>query len=234
MLFQFAGNAVDISGSVFLKVDFTKESAEGEINGKIDCNTTVAGLNGEGQITWYLSKSTQYLQGKVSVEVMSWGGGAGLEGGLFLGVNVPKAKAWVLQTGSEHFGVSDAILPSSLTGLYGYGQLSFSVQWYIFGGGIEIYAGIGAFTGITGSGVGSIITDSDPLMIIGSVGVYVHGEILGGLVSASAWGDLDLRVGALGLYFEGTFGLEGCVLWVICASVDVTAGLSPQDGFYLH
>ena len=32
---------------------------------------------------------------------------------------------------------------------------------------------------------------------------------------------------------EGTFGLEGCALWVICASVDVTAGFN-SSGFYLN
>jgi hypothetical protein len=50
----------------------------------------------------------------------------------------------------------------------------------------------------------------------------VYGEILGGLVSASAWANLSLR-GPAPTLFEGTFGLEGCVLWVLCASVSVTA-----------
>ena len=67
---------------------------------------------------------------------------------------------------------------------------------------------------------------------IGSCGIHVYGEILGGLVSASAWAQLSLR-GPFPLFFEGEFGLKGCVLWVICASVSVTAGLN-DNGFYLN
>jgi hypothetical protein len=66
---------------------------------------------------------------------------------------------------------------------------------------------------------------------VGACGINVHGEILGGLVSASAWADLSLR-GPVPTYFEGTFGLRGCVAWVLCASVDVTAGVN-SSGFYL-
>lgn len=234
MLLSMAGTAVDISGSAYLHVDYTRDSAEGDVLGRIDCNSALAGLAGEGQVTWYVDPLSQYFQGKVKMEVCSWIGSAGLEGGLFLGHNVPKAKAWVLYTGSDRFGVSDRLLPTTLTGLYGYGKVSFSVQWYVFGGGIEVYAGMGAFTE-TPSG-GSSLWNMSAIglpYVLGSAGVYVHGEILGGLVSASAWGDLDLR-GPLPIYYEGTFGLEGCVLWVICASVDVTAGISPSDGFYIH
>ena len=60
----------------------------------------------------------------------------------------------------------------------------------------------------------------NPLLpyVVGACGINVHGEILGGLVSASAWADLSLR-GPVPTYFEGTFGLKGCVAWVLCASV---------------
>lgn len=235
MLLSIEATAIDVSGSVTLSVDFTRLSAEGDVEARIDCNAVLAGLSGEGQITWYTDPTTQYFQGKMSMEICSWTGGLGLEGGLFIGHNVPKKKAWVLQTGSEHFGVSDSILPDTLTGIYGYGQLSFGVQWYIFGGGVEVYAGMGAFSE-SPSGLATLWSDFAGLgfpYIIGSLGLHVYGEILGGLVSASAWADLDLR-GPSPIYYEGTFGLEGCVLWVICASVDVTAGLSPSRGFYIE
>lgn len=234
MLLSVAASAVDISGSVSLSVDFTRNSAEGDVEARIDCNSVLAGLAGEGQVTWYTDPSTQYFQGKVSIEICSWTGGAGLEGGIFVGHNVPKAKAWVLQTGSEHFGVSEEILPAYLTGIYGYGQISFSVQYYIFGGGIELYAGMGAFTEVP-SELNSLWSDFTGIglpYVIGSLGIHVYGEILGGLVSASAWADLDMR-GPAPIYYEGTIGLEGCVLWVICGEVEITAGLSPSRGFYL-
>jgi hypothetical protein len=208
---------VEVSAAVHLFVDWQRGSAEGEVQGRIDCNSVVGGLEGEGQVTWYVDSSTQYLQGKLAMEICGWTGGAGLEGGLFLGNNVPRTRAWVLYEGGDRFGISDDILPQTLTGIYGYGQLKFGVNWYIFGGGVEIFLGVGLFGPVPN--------------IFGHCGVYVHGEILGGLVSASAWADLALR-GPVPLYFEGSLGLEGCVLWFLCASIEVTAGLN-SDGFYL-
>jgi len=220
LLLAVAGSAVDVSGSVFLAVDYTRKSAEGQVIGRIDCNSVVGGLEGEGQLTWYVDPQEQYVQGKVSIELCSWIGGLGLEGGLFVGHNVEQDKVWVLTSASEHFGIDRIIPTGKLTGLYGYGQLSAGIQLYVFGGGFEAYVGMGAFKTTT-------------LSIAGSGGLYVHGEILGGLVSASAWADLDLCGWPPALYFEGSFGLEGCVLWVICASVDVTAGFD-SDGLYMY
>jgi hypothetical protein len=174
----------------------------------------------------------QYLQGRMGIYVCSWVASGGLEGGFFLGHHVPKQLAWVLQPTNPHFGVSDAILPDYLTGLFGYGQLSFGVNWYVLGGGVDLYAGMGAFSD-TPPGLSGAWSDIVGLpYVIGSCGVYVHGEILGGLVSASAWANLSLR-GPIPTYFEGTFGLEGCVVWVLCASVDVTGGVN-SSGFYLY
>jgi hypothetical protein len=34
--------------------------------------------------------------------------------------------------------------------------------------------------------------------------------------------------------FEGTVGLEACVLWVICGSVDLSIGLNSAEGFYIR
>lgn len=223
LLLAVAGSAVDVSGSVFLAVDYTRASAEGQVIGRIDCNSVVGGLEGEGQLTWYVDPQEQYVQGKVSIELCSWIGGVGLEGGIFIGHNVEREKVWVLSSASEHFGIDRSIpATAKLTGLYGYGQLSAGIQLYVFGGGFKVYMGMGAF----------LPTPETPILTIaGSGGLYVHGEILGGLVSASAWADLDLY--GPPFYFEGSFGLEGCVLWVICASVDATAGFD-SDGFYIY
>ncbi|MFC2095805.1 hypothetical protein ACFLSW_05155 [Candidatus Bipolaricaulota bacterium] len=223
LLLAVAGSAVDVSGSVFLTVDYTRASAEGQVIGRIDCNSVVVGLEGEGQLTWYVDPQEQYVQGKVSIELCSWIGGVGLEGGIFVGHNVEREKVWVLSSASEHFGIDRSIpATAKLTGLYGYGQLSAGIQLYVFGGGFKVYMGMGAF----------LPTPEAPIFTIaGSGGIYVHGEILGGLVSASAWADLDLY--GPPFYFEGSFGLKGCVLWVICASIDVTAGFD-SDGLYIY
>ena len=233
IVYSVAGSAVDVAASVHLLVDYQRGSAEGEMNGSLDCNSIVGGLEGSGQVTWYVDASTQYLQGRLKMSICGWAGGVGMEGGLFIGNNCPKTKAWVLlHSSSERFGISPAILPDSLTGLYGYGYVSFGINWYIFGGEIELFAGMGAFSQAP-PGLSSAWPAGLGLpYVVGSAGVYVSGEILGGLVSASAWADLDLR-GPIPIYFEGNFGLEGCVLWVICASIEVTAGLN-SSGFYLN
>ena len=237
LLLQVAGSAIDVSASVHLFHDFSRGSTEGEVIGRIDCNSIMGGMEAEGQLTWYAGPAMQYLQGRMKVYLCGWVSSGGMEGGMFIGHNVDKALAWVLQTDNERFGVSNNILPERLTGLYGYGRLSFSIDFFLFGGGIELYAGMGAFSASPVGLIGEWPEDwsSDPDLelpyVVGSCGVYVHGEILGGLVSASAWADLDLR-GPVPTYFEGTFGLEGCVLWVVCASVSVTAGFN-SDGFYV-
>jgi len=233
IVYSVAGSAIDISASVHLLVDYLRVSAQGEMNGALDCNSILGGLEGNGQVTWYVDGSTQVLQGRIKMTVAGWTGGVGMEGGLFIGNNCPKGKAWVLQTGSEHFGVSQEILPASLTGLFGYGYASFGVNWYVFGGGVELFAGLGAFVeGPTGAdSAWSSLAGLGLPYVVGTAGVHVYGEILGGLVSASAWADLDLK-GPIPIYFEGKFGLKGCVLWVICASIEVTAGLN-SSGFYL-
>lgn len=237
MLLQIAGAALDISASAHLLFDFRRRVAEGEVIGRFDCNTVLGGLDGEGQITWHAGPAMQYLQGRIKIHLCGWTNEGWMEGGLFIGHNVNRTLAWVLHTDSPHFGVSDAILPDRLTGLFGYGRLSFSVDWYILGGGIDVYAGMGAFSeGPPGLlGIWAVDWSQNPALglpyVIGSCGIFVRGEILGGLVSASAWADLDLR-GPIPIYYEGSLGLEGCVLWLLCASIDVRAGFGRQ-GFYL-
>ncbi len=225
LLLAVGGSAVDVSGSLFLAVDYTRDSVEGHVFGRIDCNSMVAGLEGEGQLTWYIDPQAQYVQGKLRIALCSWIGGLGLEGGLFLGQNAPRAKAWVLDSASEHFGVGNTIPEGArLTGLYGYGQLSESVQLYAFGGGYKLYLGMGAFLPSP--------TSTLP-QIVGSGGVHVNGEVLGGLISASAWARMALYGPTPLFFFEGSFGVRGCVLWVICSSVTVTAGFN-DGGFYVY
>ena len=233
MLLSVALVDLEASATVHLRFDLAMGSAEGELYGRIDCDAVVAGLSGDGQLTWHVSSAMQYLQGRLKVGVISLIVSGGLEGGFFIGNNVPKALAWVLDPTDTHFGMSRSILPAILTGVYGYGQASIGVNYYVMGGGVDIFAGAGAFSAPIAAGGALAPFAGNPLLpyVVGACGIYVHGEILGGLVSASAWADLGLR-GPVPTYFEGTFGLRGCVLWVLCASVDVTAGIN-SSGFYL-
>ena len=92
------------------------------------------------------TRAMQYLQGRLKVGVISLIVSGGLEGGFFIGNNVPKALAWVLDPTDTHFRMSRSILPATLTGVYGYGQASFGVNYYVVGGGVDIFAGAGAFS----------------------------------------------------------------------------------------
>jgi hypothetical protein len=224
---------LEAAATVHLRHDFAAGSAEGELFGQINADAVVAGLSGEGQLTWFLGSSMQYLQGRLKVGVISLIVSGGLEGGFFIGNNVPKTLAWVLDPTDTRFGMSRSILPATLTGVYGYGQASFGVNYYVFGGGVDLFVGAGAFSAPIAAGGPLAPFAGNPLLpyVVGSCGVSVHGEILGGLVSASAWANLSLR-GPVPTHFEGTFGLKGCVAWVLCASTDITAGVD-DSGFYV-
>lgn len=233
ILVQVAASAVDAYAQVHMQYDYQRGTAEGQVLGRIDCNSVVAGLEGEGQVTWFAGPGQGNMQGNIRVCVAGWVGKGAMEGGFFVGHDTPKNLAWVLQPSSPHFGISPSILPNSLTGVFGYGQIAIGFNAYLFGGGVEIYTAMGAFT-ITPSGQSSPWTPAPGVAlpyVVGSCGVHLHGEILGGLVSASGWADLDLR-GPVPIYFEGSLGLEGCVLWVLCASVELTVGLN-SEGFYV-
>ena len=233
MLLSVALVDLEVSATAHLLFDFAMRSAEGELYGRVDCDAAVAGLSGEGQLTWHISPAMQYLQGRLKVGVISMIVSGGLEGGFFIGNNVPNALAWVLDPPDPHFGVSRAILPATLTGVFGYGQASIGFNAFILGGGVELYAGAGAFSAPLLAGGPLAPFAGNPLLpyVIGVCGISVHGEILGGLVSASAWANLTLR-GPVPTFFEGTVGLRGCVVWVLCASVTLTAGIN-SNGFYL-
>jgi hypothetical protein len=233
MMLSLGPQEIELSASTHLLLDFATASAEGELIGRIDCDSVTSGLSGEGQITWHVGPTMHYLQGRMKVTVVHWRESDGMEGGFFVGNEVPKQLAWVLESTNPHFGVSQAILPSTLTGVFGYGQHSRAANFaYVFSGGVELYAGMGAFNVVPpgmSPAFGGVVGFP---YVIGACGIYAHGEILGGVVSASAWGNLSLR-GPLPVYFEGTFGLEGCVLWTVCDSVEVTADIN-DSGISMH
>lgn len=224
------GGNVSVDGSILLKTDLAAGSVYGDVQGEFDFSSLCAGLEANGHVNWYLSPVTQYVQGRAGISVYGRSlGSAGLTGGIFIGNNVPKSEVWVLTDGSNHYAVDLSQFPSYITGVYGFGQVSLSLDFGIFAGGIEIYAGLGAFVNMEGIEIVSNMPGLPLPYILSNFGVKLHGEILWGLVSASAWCNLQIMVGDP-FYFQGSCGLEGCVAWVICASADVTITLN-EDGF---
>ncbi len=227
--FALGGGTMGIDGSILLTMDTEAKKVTGDLQGQMDFTSLFAGLKAEGHVNWCLSPITQYVQGRVAIEVFSRKFSAGVAGGIFLGNNVPNSECWVLLDPSNRYSVAMDKLPAFITGVYGFGSVDFSMNFGIFSGGIGIYAGVGAFVNLIG--VTPQVGVPLPYVLV-NLGVSLHGEILWGLVSASAWVNLQMSLG-VPTYFQGTAGLEGCVLWVICGSVDVTVRLS-DDGFEIY
>ena len=208
-----------------------ESSVFGDFQGEFDFGSICSGFEADGHLNWYLSPITQYIQGRGGIKVYGKNiGSGGLSGGIFIGNNVPKDEVWVLTDTSNRYAVNMSSFPDYISGVYGFGQVSFSMDFGVFGGGIEIYAGVGAFVNLPGHG--DNITGLPLPYVLANIGVSLHGEILWGAVSASAWVNLQIMLGDP-FYFQGSAGLEGCILWVMCASVDVTVRLD-EDGFDIY
>lgn len=235
------GSDVEVTGEAHFAVNRDDAYVEGEIEGSIETNSLFGGgLRADGRLEWHLGApvsgdSYQSLQGRLAVEVVSSIGSSANEGGFYIGLNAPKDRAWVLADAGGRFSLNPNLLPDRLTGIYGYVRQSASVNLYIVSGGYEVYVGLGAFLDVgTNSpleGAATLVTGLPD--VVGNLGVRIWGEILGGLVSASAYANLQVLIG-LPPGFEGSVGLEACVLWVICGSVDVHCGLNKTDGFYIY
>jgi hypothetical protein len=156
---------------------------------------------------------------------------AGAEGGFFAGFNTPAAKIWVMGDEDQRFALDTRNFPPKISGVYGYLKYSAGLNLIVLSGGCETFVGAGVFTAdITGRG----LPIGGPLpFCVGHMGIYLWGKILAGLVSAGAWGHFEILLGVPPIpFFKGTVGLEACVLWILCGSVDVSVGLS-KDGFYI-
>jgi hypothetical protein len=231
-LYLSLGGSVTVNGSILLIADRGEGSVFGDFQGEFDFGSLFAGFEANGHVNWFLSRETQYLQGRAGISVYGRSlGSGGVAGGIFIGNNVPKSAVWVMTDTSNKFAVNMASFPERITGVYGFGYADFGFDVGLFAGGIEIFAGVGVFLNMTGEGLSEVVGLPLPY-VLANVGVGLHGEILWGLVSASAWVNLQMMLGDP-FYFQGSAGLEGCVLWVICASVDVTVRLD-GDGFDIY
>lgn len=233
MLLAVALTQVEASAVVHLHVDYAAQTAEGEVLGTVSASSAFNGLQGSGQLTWFVGPGTMYMQGKVAVAVfVAFASSETLEGGFFVGWNAPNAVAWVLDTGDSRFKISRSMFPASITGVYGYGRASYTKTFaYVAQAGVDVFIGGGAFLDPLSGGAPIAPFGGVLPYVVAACGIGIHGEIAGGLVSASAWAELAVR-GPLPLYFEGTFGLSGCVAWVLCASITLAARYT-ADGLEL-
>ncbi len=226
---------LEVTGLASFTVERGEEIfAEGYFRGTVNLGAVIAGVEGEGEFDWHLGTDYQSVQGRVAVRIWGYLGGLGAQTGIFFGHNVPKERVWVMDGINGRFGLNKGGLPGRLTGFYAFLNVEASVSFYFLAsGGFQLYVGIGAFVHDSPFIGGTSVPGLAFPYFVGNVGVRIWGEILGGLVSAAAWGNLQFT-GAIPPAFEGTIGLEGCVLWVLCGSVDITCGYNRTDGFYMH
>lgn len=232
---------VEVNGHMQLTMNFAEGFLEGEVSGKFRTAVGVAGppaevaggsLEAKGQLNWHLGADFQEIQGAVELQVMGMamtagaavGVSTGIGAGFYVGVNAPKSRAWILIGNDPRYNLNMMAMPNKLTGVYGFLHVQQGINLFVISGGYEFFVGLGAFV-------------EPPAMtpvVVGNLGGRIHGEILGGLVSAAAYFNLQLILGVPRFGFEGTVGLEACVLWVFCGSVDITMGLNSEEGFYIR
>jgi hypothetical protein len=229
-LFSGAGD-LQITGQGRFLYDRKALFTEGDLLGKMDAGSYLGmvdngSLSAEGQLSWHLGTlggdSYDSLQGRLKVAVVTPGGtaGYGVEGGFYVGLNAPSAEAWAIKNTDPRFKF-DLDLPERLTGVFGFAKYSQSVNIYVLAGGYELYGGMGGFVDLN-SGLPAPF-------LIGQMRTYVWGEFLGGLLAASAWGDLQFNSNLLDPSFQGTLGIKGCVAWLICEDAEVDM-LVDSDG----
>ena len=226
------GTDLQMTGNANFLVDRGAGFVDGHVNAKVSAAAIFTGLEANGEFEWHVG-DFQALQGRVAVDVyklslFGYGGSGGVEGGFFAGIGVPKDEAWILSDADPEFKIQ-ANLPDYLTGLYGYVEVSGSKSWSVLASaGFRLHAGLGAFVGESNNNAIQNLP-----FAMGNLGVEVWGKILGGLISARGWADLQILLPSF-LGFHGMIGLEGCAGWLLCDQVDLEAGLNPIDGFYLR
>jgi hypothetical protein len=230
---------VVVNGHMQLLMNHAEGFLEGEVQGKIRAVQGAlfvgSSVEAEGQANWHIGVDFHELQGMLAVRVMGMGVGTDLGAAFYLGKNAPKSRAWVLIGRDPRYSLNMTAMPNNLTGIYGAFTIKQSINLYIISGGYEVHVGFGAFllTPDQGSALGGLTPAIGLPYIVGNLGGRIHGEILGGLVSAGAYFNMQV-IGPYPFGFQGTIGLEACALWVFCGSVDVTIGLNSANGFYIQ
>jgi hypothetical protein len=225
-----------VSGHMQLTLNHAEGFLEGEVQGKFRVaeGAVLVGssLEAEGQLNWHLGIDFNELQGMVELKVMKTGETGAVGAGFYIGQNAPKSRAWVLAGDDPRYSLNMTVMPTNLTGIYGTVHVHQGVNLWVISGDYDIYIGFGAFV-LPAPIPGSISPGVGLPYIVGNLGGRIHGDIVGGLVSAGAYFNLQL-IGPYPFSFQGTVGLEGCVVWVACGSVDLTIGLNSDEGFYIR
>ena len=205
-----------VDGEIKLVTNCEEEWTEGDIQANISGGEIWdGGLECAGRLNWRFGNGPQWLQGRVRVAILFSGLKAGVEGGFWAGYNTPVTNMWVLSDEDNRFSLERTGLDrgNGVSGVYGYLKASASGDYGVVSGGYETFEGGGKF-----------LTSDSPVR--SRMGMHLWGSVLGGLFSASGWGSWELAYETPPPYsppfFSGDIGLEGCVLWAFCASVDVS------------
>jgi hypothetical protein len=231
--------------STKLILDKTTASLEGDVMGVFQVyggsnfainQSSYAELEARGRFNFYISPAVNYLQGYGDIKA-KFGITLECEGAFFAKYNAPTEKVWALDKitrGPSIRGILQGQKRYNLTGIYLAGSFSYTVRLIeIIEGGYTLWAGVGFF--------GPSFTDKDEsgldlrTTFLAHGGVGIHGELLEGLLSASAWAELlssftfplDFNPYNLQFCIQGTLGVEACAL-IFCVSWQGTIHL--DDG----
>ncbi|MGO4293678.1 hypothetical protein [Chitinophaga sp. RAB17] len=228
-----------VNGHIQFTLNNADDFMEGEVAGKFrtvqDSVMAANSLEAEGQLNWHWGLNFHELQGMVKLKIMGTAAGTGVGAGFYIGNNAPKSRAWVLMSADPRYNLNMTAMPDLLTGIYGYLHVQNGVNLYVVSGEYDMFVGYGAFvlTPDIGRRFGGFTPGIGLPYVIGNLGGRIHGEILGGLVSAGAYYNLQLML-PYPLSFQGKVGLEGCVAWVVCKSIALNLGVNSEEGFYIR
>jgi hypothetical protein len=205
-------------------------SMRGTVNLDFNSASAVGGFTVAAELDVFSGKDREsqvrmsYFQGKakVTTDLSSWlsGSNTKTEGGMFLGINVPKTRAWVLYATDSRFKLRDEFLADKISGSYYYGMFSAGVETMMCRGRADMFAGVG---NLNDNGVATL-------------GVDVHGSLFD-IVYGSALANLQGAIGQQrGFYGRATFtGCYNTFFWGRgCADFDIGVGLTRSRGFYVE
>lgn len=228
--FSYTLNATDARILLRTIQDRRTGSMRGTVNLDFNSATAVGGFTVAAELDVFSGKDREsqvtmsYFQGKakVTTDLSTWlsGSNTKTEGGMFIGLNVPKTRAWVLNATDSRFKLGDEFLADKISGSYYYCMFSAGVETMMCRGRADMFAGVG---NLNDNGVATL-------------GVDVHGSLFD-ILYGSALANLQGAVGQQrGFYGRATFtSCYNTFLWGRgCADFDIGVGLTRAKGFYVE
>jgi len=240
LTFTFFGAGLLGLTSTKMILDKTNQSLDGDISGVFrvysGTNFTVVqaddymGLEARGRFNFHIGSDANYFQGYGKIAI-KWKTALECEGAFFVGYKAPTEKIWALDQITRGPSIRTILSnqgTSELTGFYFAGSFGYTLSlWGIIEGGYTIWAGVGFF-----GEPPTAQTAMPSATFLGHAGLEIHGAVLGGLATASAWAELlaDTKISSdFHICLMGTLGVKACIIH-LCASWQGTIHIDDETG----